>query len=165
MSFNLAQPVCPIILISNRKPTITIISSNCFITRVRAVVSVLVGPCYPALLNCIWCRCAYCCIIGQIKWWWWWWWWIACNTMASFAGGASWWAVIGCRCHVTRSRGRTSTRRRGDYSPAPGTSSITWFSGPSIMYFFLFSAHTHTHTHTRLTALFQDYPGEPVPER
>ena len=23
----------------------------------------------------------------------------------------------------------------------------------------------HTHTHTRLTALFQDYPGEPVPER
>jgi len=26
-------------------------------------------------------------------------------------------------------------------------------------------SHTHTHTHTRLTALFQDYPGEPVPER
>ena len=25
--------------------------------------------------------------------------------------------------------------------------------------------HTHTHTHTRLTALFRDYPGEPVPER
>ena len=25
--------------------------------------------------------------------------------------------------------------------------------------------HTHTHTHTHLTALFQDYPGEPVPER
>jgi len=24
---------------------------------------------------------------------------------------------------------------------------------------------TKTHTHTRLTALFQDYPGEPVPER
>ena len=24
-------------------------------------------------------------------------------------------------------------------------------------------AHTHTHTHTRLTALFRDYPGEPVP--
>ena len=23
----------------------------------------------------------------------------------------------------------------------------------------------HTHTHTRLTALFWDYPGEPVPER
>jgi len=23
---------------------------------------------------------------------------------------------------------------------------------------------THTHTHTRLTALFRDYPGEPVPE-
>jgi len=22
-----------------------------------------------------------------------------------------------------------------------------------------------THTHTRLTALFRDYPGEPVPER
>jgi len=22
-----------------------------------------------------------------------------------------------------------------------------------------------THTHTRLTALFQDYPGEPVPDR
>ena len=25
--------------------------------------------------------------------------------------------------------------------------------------------HTHTHTHTRLTALFRDYPGDPVPER
>jgi len=27
--------------------------------------------------------------------------------------------------------------------------------------------HTHTHTHTRLTAIFRDYPGEPVglPER
>ena len=24
---------------------------------------------------------------------------------------------------------------------------------------------THTHTHTHLMALFQDYPGEPVPER
>ena len=24
---------------------------------------------------------------------------------------------------------------------------------------------THTHTHTRLTALFQDYPGEPVPQK
>ena len=27
------------------------------------------------------------------------------------------------------------------------------------------NTHTHTHTHTRLTALFWDYPGEPVPER
>ena len=26
-------------------------------------------------------------------------------------------------------------------------------------------ATAHTHTHTRLTALFRDYPGEPVPER
>jgi len=26
-------------------------------------------------------------------------------------------------------------------------------------------AHTRTHTHTCLSALFQDYPGEPVPER
>ena len=25
--------------------------------------------------------------------------------------------------------------------------------------------HQSTHTHTRLTALFRDYPGEPVPER
>ena len=25
--------------------------------------------------------------------------------------------------------------------------------------------HTHTHTHTRLTVLFPDYPGGPVPER
>ena len=25
--------------------------------------------------------------------------------------------------------------------------------------------HIHTHTHTRLTALFRDYPGEPIPER
>jgi len=27
------------------------------------------------------------------------------------------------------------------------------------------NTHTQTHTHTRLTALFRDYPGEPVPER
>jgi len=26
------------------------------------------------------------------------------------------------------------------------------------------SFNLHTHTHTCLTALFQDYPGEPVPE-
>jgi len=26
-------------------------------------------------------------------------------------------------------------------------------------------SHTHTHTHTRLTALFWDYAGEPIPER
>jgi len=28
-----------------------------------------------------------------------------------------------------------------------------------------YSLYTNTHTHTRLTALFRDYPGEPVPER
>jgi len=28
----------------------------------------------------------------------------------------------------------------------------------------LFIPGCHTHTHTRLTALFWDYPGEPVPE-
>jgi len=27
------------------------------------------------------------------------------------------------------------------------------------------SLHSSRHTHTRLMALFQDYPGEPVPER
>ena len=27
------------------------------------------------------------------------------------------------------------------------------------------SVQPSTHTHTRLTALFRDYPGEPVPER
>jgi len=27
-----------------------------------------------------------------------------------------------------------------------------------------FTTHTHTHTHTRLTALFRDYPGDPVSE-
>jgi len=26
-------------------------------------------------------------------------------------------------------------------------------------------SHAHTHTHNRLTSLFRDYPGEPVPER
>jgi len=50
------------------------VHSNCSITRFRAAVSVLVGPCCPALLKLYRCRCAYCCIIGQIKWWWWWWW-------------------------------------------------------------------------------------------
>ena len=29
------------------------VPSNCFITRLRAAASVLVGPCCPALLNCI----------------------------------------------------------------------------------------------------------------
>jgi len=29
------------------------VPSNCFITRFRAAVSILVGPCCPALLNCI----------------------------------------------------------------------------------------------------------------
>ena len=28
-----------------------------------------------------------------------------------------------------------------------------------------FPVTKNTHTHTRLMALFQDYPGEPVPER
>jgi len=29
------------------------VPSNCFITRFRAAVSVLVGPCCPTLLNCV----------------------------------------------------------------------------------------------------------------
>jgi len=41
--------------------------SSCFITRFRAAVSVLVGPCCPALLKLCGCKCAYCCIIWQIK--------------------------------------------------------------------------------------------------
>ena len=48
--------------------------SDCFLLNVfRAAVSVLVGPCCPALLESYSRKCAYCCIIGQIKWWWWWW--------------------------------------------------------------------------------------------
>ena len=46
------------------------VPSNCFITRFRAAVSVLVRPCCPALLKLYWCKCAYCHIIGLIKWWW-----------------------------------------------------------------------------------------------
>ena len=38
-----------------------------FIERFRAAVSVLIGPCCPALLESYSCKCAYCCIIGQIK--------------------------------------------------------------------------------------------------
>ena len=30
---------------------------------------------------------------------------------------------------------------------------------------YLTFAKINTHTHTRLTAVFRDYPGEPVPER
>ena len=33
----------------------------------RAAVSVLVGPCCPALLKLYRFKCEYCCIIGQIK--------------------------------------------------------------------------------------------------
>jgi len=45
----------------------TVFGSNCFIKRFKTAVSVLVGPCCPALLN--WCTCAYCCIKGQTKSW------------------------------------------------------------------------------------------------
>jgi len=48
-------------------------------------------------------------------------------------------------------------------SPGP-----LWFPvgmGPSTSYSIHYKKYTHTHTHTRLTALFRDYPGEPVPER
>jgi len=38
----------------------------------RAAVSVFIGPCCPALLESYLRKCAYSCIIGQIKWWWWW---------------------------------------------------------------------------------------------
>ena len=54
---------------------------------------------------------------------------------------------VGCRHHWT---GETPLRTRS----RPGNGSrriIKW--------------NTHTHTHTHLTALFQDYPGKPVPER
>ena len=40
---------------------------NCFITRFKAAVSALVGPCCPALLKLYRRKCAYCCIIGQIN--------------------------------------------------------------------------------------------------
>jgi len=33
--------------------TLEYVRNNCFITRLRAAVSVLVGPCCPAVLNCI----------------------------------------------------------------------------------------------------------------
>ena len=33
----------------------------------RAAVSVFVGPCCSALLKLYGCKCAYCCIIGQIN--------------------------------------------------------------------------------------------------
>ena len=38
-----------------------------FIERFRAAVSVLIKPCCPALLESYSRKCAYCCIIGQIK--------------------------------------------------------------------------------------------------
>jgi len=41
--------------------------SDCFIGRFRAAVSVLIEPCCPALLESCSRKCAYCCIIGQIK--------------------------------------------------------------------------------------------------
>ena len=40
-----------------------------FIERFRAAVSVFIGPCCPALLESYLRKCAYCCIIEQIKWW------------------------------------------------------------------------------------------------
>ena len=41
--------------------------SVCFIERFMAAVSVHIGPCCPALLELYSCKCAYCCIIGQIQ--------------------------------------------------------------------------------------------------
>ena len=43
-------------------------TGDCFLLNVfRAAVSVLIGPCCPALLESYSRKCAYCCIIGQIK--------------------------------------------------------------------------------------------------
>jgi len=39
-----------------------------FLEADRAAVSVFIGPCCPALLESYLRKCAYCCIIGQIKW-------------------------------------------------------------------------------------------------
>ena len=46
------------------------VPSNCFTERFRAAVSVLVGPLLSCSSKLYWCRCACCCIIGQVKWWW-----------------------------------------------------------------------------------------------
>ena len=59
-----------------------------FIERFRAAVSVHIGPCCPALLELYTRKCAYCCIIGQIKWWWWWWLWLGWES------GVLWWACL-----------------------------------------------------------------------
>jgi len=41
---------------------------------------------------------------------------------------------------------------------------VTWHRHPS-MRVEIVGCQGHRHTHIRLTALFWDYPGEPVPER
>jgi len=46
------------------------VSLTVFIERFRAAVSVVIGPCCPALLKSYSCKCTYCCIIGQINKWW-----------------------------------------------------------------------------------------------
>ena len=69
-----------------------------FIERFRAAVSVHIGPWCPALLELYSCKCAYCCIIGQIKWWWWW---FVVNDGARFAS----WSASGCRgCYACLAR-------------------------------------------------------------
>ena len=42
-------------------------SVTVFIERFRAAVSLHIGPCCPALLELCSCKCAYCCVIEQIK--------------------------------------------------------------------------------------------------
>jgi len=59
----------------------------------RAAVSVLIGPCCTALLELYLRKCAYCCIIEQIKWWWWWWWTFCCMHPVQNA-------ALCCRCDV-----------------------------------------------------------------
>jgi len=59
-----------VLLVCNILCVIEYAPSDCFIERFRAAVSVLIGPCCPALLESYSCKGAYCCIIGQIKWRW-----------------------------------------------------------------------------------------------
>ena len=77
-----------------------------FIERFRAAVSVHIGPCCPALLESYSCKCAYCCIIGQIKWWRW------NGESASMV-----WPTLGSRTAKEPNRTARSTERMTRRSP------------------------------------------------
>ena len=88
-----------------------------------AAVSVLIGPCCPALLESYSRKCAYCGIIGQIKWWWWWWWWWRKSARMRECIGLLPAATEAARCHTACRKARRRSAFQTPQIPARSASS------------------------------------------